>query len=172
MDMVLVTSCLRSTSSPPVQHHHSGPHEEVEECAFVGNTRHFDNDRLGWLTVLGRHENRHRQASDNRFRLPLWSRCDRVHVCPELIIYCWTFGEHSQAPMQNSVVDNKECFFLKLLGPCVRLATRPQVLYRRHHLQKRSWPLVFCIHFLFCQPVSCGVYDDVNGPTGFMWSPR
>ena len=25
------------------------------------------------------------------------------------------------------------------------------------------WPLVFCIHFLFCQPVSCRVYDDVKG---------
>ena len=37
------------------------------------------------------------------------------------------------------------------------------VLYRQHHLQKRSWPLVFSIHFLLCRPVSCGVYDDVNG---------
>ena len=57
----------------------------------------------------------------------------------------------------------KSLFFLKLLRPCVRLATRPQVLYRRHHLQKRSSTLVFSIHFLFCQPVSCGVYDDLNG---------
>ena len=71
LDMFLVTSCLRSTSFPSVQHHHSGPHEEVEECTFVGNTRHFDNDRLGRLSVLGRHENRHRQASENRFVFPL-----------------------------------------------------------------------------------------------------
>ena len=42
-----------------VQNHHSGPHEEVEECAFVGNTGHFDNDRLGLLRGLGKDENRH-----------------------------------------------------------------------------------------------------------------
>ena len=66
MDMFLVTSCLRSTSSPPVQHRHSGPHEEVKGCAFIGNNGHFDDGRLGRLT----HEYRHRQASENRFRLP------------------------------------------------------------------------------------------------------
>ena len=69
------------------QHHHSGAHEEVGEFAVVENTGHFDDDRLGRLTGFGRHESRHCQDSENRFRLPHWSRCDRVHVCAELIIH-------------------------------------------------------------------------------------
>ena len=72
-----------------------GPHEEVGEFAVVENTGHFDDDRLGRLTGLGRYESRHCQASENRFRLPHWSRCGRVHLCTELIIHWSVTLRHS-----------------------------------------------------------------------------
>ena len=50
-----------------------------------------------WLRGLGRHESQHCQAAENRFRLPLWSRCDRVHECTELIIHCWTSAEDNDS---------------------------------------------------------------------------
>ena len=53
-----------------VQQLHSGPHEKVEECALVGNTGHFDNDRLGQIRGLGRHESRQVRLQVNRFVFP------------------------------------------------------------------------------------------------------
>ena len=38
---------------------------------------------------------RRRGVSGYVFVFPLRSRCDRVHVCTELIIHCWTSGENN-----------------------------------------------------------------------------
>ena len=58
-----------------------------------------------------------------------------------------------------SVVDNKELFFQKLLRTCVRLTTRPQVLYRQYHRQKplllRAGRVLICLTTLFRLPGFC-----------------
>ena len=53
-------------------------------------------------------------------------------------------------------------YFMKCLRPSARRAIRPQILYRQHHRHKRLTSDIFASTF-FCRPVSCGVYDDVNG---------
>ena len=44
--------------------------KKLENLLSLRNTGHFDDDRLGRLTGLGKHESRHCQDSENRFRLP------------------------------------------------------------------------------------------------------